>query len=368
MLTSDQQPYLESAVSAAAGEETGSRASTRSRRRWESRCRRRCTAGEYACGALAMGQADADDQAQAAELVAAAGTVDPYLAFAMGVRPEGDVRVAMEFADDDQARVNADSRTVLATGPAVGQGGEFADRFAFESARADGTWSSSTSNPSRARTSSATSAPARSSSPLLSELRLVIHRVAPCGDHETQLNASRGATQRKRRNRRLLVTTATLEKAMAAPAIIGLSRPAAASGQGGEVVAERPGQVGLDRAQGGAREAYGVRGGPQVVADQRQVGRLDRDVGAGAHGEAQVGLGQRGGVVDAVADHRDHAALLLQPAYLGHLALGRHPGDHVVDPDLGRDGPGGALVVAGQQDGPQPEVAQPPRRPRPTSA
>ena len=95
-------------------------------------------AGEYACGALAMGQADADDQAQAAELVAAAGTVDPYLAFAMGVRPEGDVRVAMEFADDDQARVNADSRTVLATGPAVGQGGEFADRFAVDSARADG--------------------------------------------------------------------------------------------------------------------------------------------------------------------------------------------------------------------------------------
>ena len=65
----------------------GPRASTRSPRRWASRCRRRSTRGDYACGALAMGQADADDQAQAAELVAAAGTVDPYLAFAMGVRP-----------------------------------------------------------------------------------------------------------------------------------------------------------------------------------------------------------------------------------------------------------------------------------------
>ena len=72
-------------------------------------------------------------------LAAAAGTVDPYLALAMGVRPEGDVRVAMEFADDDQARANADSRTVLATGPAVGQGGDFADRFALRSASADGT-------------------------------------------------------------------------------------------------------------------------------------------------------------------------------------------------------------------------------------
>ena len=95
-------------------------------------------AGEYACGALAMAQADADDQAQAAELVAAAGTVDPYLAFAMGVRPDGDVRVAMQFANDDQARANADSRAVLANGPAVGQGGEFAERFALQSARADG--------------------------------------------------------------------------------------------------------------------------------------------------------------------------------------------------------------------------------------
>jgi len=55
------------------------------------------------------------------------------------VRPEGDVRVAMEFADDDQARPNADSRTVLAAGPAVGQGGDFADRFALGSAGADGT-------------------------------------------------------------------------------------------------------------------------------------------------------------------------------------------------------------------------------------
>jgi hypothetical protein len=85
--------------------------------------------GDYACAALAMGQADADDQAEAAELVSAAGTVDPYLAFAMGVRAGGEVRVAMEFANDDQARANADSSAALATGPAVGQGGEFADRF-----------------------------------------------------------------------------------------------------------------------------------------------------------------------------------------------------------------------------------------------
>ena len=45
---------------------------------------------------------------------------------------------------------------------------------------------------------------------------------------------SRSALQgsaRKRRSRRLLVTTKTEENAIAAPAIIGLSRPAAASGR-----------------------------------------------------------------------------------------------------------------------------------------
>ena len=43
-------------------------------------------------------------------------------------------------------------------------------------------------------------------------------------------SAPRPAGQPARRNRRELVTTMTLEAAMAAPAIIGLSSPAAASG------------------------------------------------------------------------------------------------------------------------------------------
>jgi hypothetical protein len=139
VLTSDQQPYLESAVSSATGDAEGAEGLDEVAEALGEPLSAAVYTGEYACGALAMGQADADDQAQGAELVAAAGTVDPYLAFAMGVRPEGDVRVAMQFADDDQARANADSRTVLATGPAVGQGGDFADRFALGSAGADGT-------------------------------------------------------------------------------------------------------------------------------------------------------------------------------------------------------------------------------------
>ena len=108
--------------------------------------------------------------------------------------------------------------------------------------------------------------------------------------------------------------------------------------------------------------------GQQVAADQGQVGRLDRGVGAGAHGQAQVGLGQRGGVVDAVADHRHHPAGGLQLLDHVGLARGQHPGDHLVDADRGRDGPGGALVVAGEQHRPQAQAAQPGDRLRRRSA
>ena len=46
----------------------------------------------------------------------------------------------------------------------------------------------------------------------------------------------------------------------------------------------------------------------RVVGGQHDAGGLDRDVGAGADRDADVGAGQRRGVVDAVADHRDPLA------------------------------------------------------------
>ena len=88
MLASDQQPYLESAVSAATGDTDGAEGLDEVTEALGEPLSAAVYTGEYACGALAMAQADADDQAQAAELVAAAGTVDPYLAFAMAGEPE----------------------------------------------------------------------------------------------------------------------------------------------------------------------------------------------------------------------------------------------------------------------------------------
>jgi hypothetical protein len=94
--------------------------------------------GDYACGALAMEHAGASDQAQGRRLVAAAGEVNPYSAFAMSDQPDGTVRVAFAFDSADTARTNADSRAALARGPAPGQGGTFGERFTVESVTAHG--------------------------------------------------------------------------------------------------------------------------------------------------------------------------------------------------------------------------------------
>jgi hypothetical protein len=94
--------------------------------------------GEYACNALAMAHAGEADQAQARQLLAAAGEVNPYSAFAMSAEPDGSVRVAFEFADDQAARTNADSRATLARGPAPGQGGTFGERFRLTAVTAKG--------------------------------------------------------------------------------------------------------------------------------------------------------------------------------------------------------------------------------------
>jgi hypothetical protein len=93
--------------------------------------------GDYTCGHLAMSQADDDDQAEAAELIREAGGVDPVTAFAMG-STGAHVTVALGFESHDQAVHDADARSRLAGGPAPGQGGDFADRFALGRVAAEG--------------------------------------------------------------------------------------------------------------------------------------------------------------------------------------------------------------------------------------
>ena len=105
--------------------------------------------------------------------------------------------------------------------------------------------------------------------------------------------------------------------------------------------------------------SIGVDDAQRVAAGQGQVGGADGRVGAGPDGHAEVGLGQRGGVVDPVADQGDRGPAGLQVPDGLHLALGLDPGQHVGgrDAQLGGYRTGGVLVVPGDQERPD---AQPP--------
>ena len=115
------------------------------------------------------------------------------------------------------------------------------------------------------------------------------------------------------------------------------------------VVEERPEQVLMDVAHHRAGQAH--RGGyiGQVAAHQHNVGGVQCDVRTGTDGNAGLGAGQGGGVVDAVTDH-GNAALLLQCADLGFLARGQDARNDMVgiEADSRADVAGRGGVVAGQ--------------------
>ena len=120
--------------------------------------------------------------------------------------------------------------------------------------------------------------------------------------------------------RRLLPTTLTLDSAIAAAANIGVISPAAADRDHRRVVGERPDEVGPDGPKRGTGKGDRVGRRPQIshpidAADHGQVARVDRHVRSRAHGDAQIRRGQRGGVVDPVAHHRDDPALPLQGSH-----------------------------------------------------
>jgi hypothetical protein len=105
----------------------------------------------------------------------------------------------------------------------------------------------------------------------------------------------------------------------------------------GDVVAEGPAEVLLDRAQRGAAEADGVGGGAQVAGDEREVGGLDGDVGAGADAQAEVGLGERGASLTPSPTMATTRPSACRRRIDVGLVGGQDLGDDLVDADLGGD-------------------------------
>lgn len=93
---------------------------------------------DFACEALAMSQADVDEQAQARQLIADAGGINPVTGLAVAAYADRRLRVAIGFESSDRAEHNATARVRLASGPAPGQGMDFSDLFAVDGAHRDG--------------------------------------------------------------------------------------------------------------------------------------------------------------------------------------------------------------------------------------
>ena len=86
----------------------------------------------------------------------------------------------------------------------------------------------------------------------------------------------------------------------------------------------------------------------KFVGHQRDVGRLERRVAAHrAHHDADIGGGQRGRVVHAVADHRDRAVAPRRDSTADDLVRRQLPRSHVVDAELRSGGARRGVVIAG---------------------
>lgn len=95
-------------------------------------------ASTFACEDLSMGTADQEDQRVGDQLVSRAGGVAPLSGLVMAQQASREIVVGMHFETSSRASSNLQPRVDLASGPAPGQGGSFADRFRVVSGEASG--------------------------------------------------------------------------------------------------------------------------------------------------------------------------------------------------------------------------------------
>ena len=107
----------------------------------------------------------------------------------------------------------------------------------------------------------------------------------------------------------------------------------------------------MNLGDGSCRQVDRDRHECRIAAHQRDAGSLHGDIGAGRHGDADIGGSKRRGVVDAIADHGDHG-VVAGSQLIDRMSLvdRQHVGDELGDAQLSCHGLRGALVVAGDHD------------------
>ena len=95
------------------------------------------------------------------------------------------------------------------------------------------------------------------------------------------------------------------------------------------------------------------------MAHQGDSRRFNGDIAAAAHGDAHIGLRQRGRIVDTVADHRHLVPLALQAFNRIGFTVRQHSGNHLINARLFGDSVGGGGVISGQHHQPIALAVQP---------
>ena len=137
----------------------------------------------------------------------------------------------------------------------------------------------------------------------------------------------------------------------ATTAIHSVAQPATASTRNAPFSASENPMFARMLRDGRAAEPNRVGNLQQLVGHQRDVCGLERGVAAGdAHRDADVGRGQRGRVVDAVADHRQRAEpARAAPATAATLSSGSRSAGTSSMPSCAASALRGGFVIAGQQ-------------------
>src|SRR5215207_1460722 len=100
------------------------------------------------------------------------------------------------------------------------------------------------------------------------------------------------------------------------------------------------------------RQPSGAHDASQVAFEECHAGALHRDIGAGAHGDADIRGGERRCIVDAIARHRNYATYGLIALDDRALLFWQDFRLDFVDSESPRDGFGCGPVVPGEHDDP----------------
>ena len=95
----------------------------------------------------------------------------------------------------------------------------------------------------------------------------------------------------------------------------------------------------------------------RIRVEIHHITRFFGSLGSGIHGNANIGLGQRGRVVGAVPRHGDQFSLPLLTTDQVHFLFGRSFGQKIIHTGFARDSCSGERIVAGDHHGLDPHGA-----------